>query len=467
MLINAAGSTTHLPSPLTTFVGRRREIAIVRQKLSSHRLITLTGLGGVGKTRLAVQVAGELRTAYPDGEWLVELDGLDGGDDRVERAVRLAVGDWRELGDRNALLLLDNCEQVRAECAEFVASLLRAGTGLRVLVTSRQPLGLIGEADVGIAPFDVPDADRPARPAHLEAYDAVRLLVDRADDVLPGFRITAENAEAIAAICRTTDGLPLAIELAATRLRALTAQQVAERLPRSRGRWTVTHELGPRRQRSEWDNVDWSYRLCGPKERLLWARLSVFADHFPLDAAEVVGGGGELDRSEVAEVVGSLVDKSVLLAAVSGPFASYRLPRAWRDFGAERLAERGEAAVVARRHRDWCEALLRRTSPRWRGPYPASVPVGIGGPPLSRRETQVAELVARGLTDREIAQRLSIARRTAESHVAHILVKLNLTRRAQVASWYTAHASQPRGQRGVHARLRSSTDAEPRAAVAP
>jgi non-specific serine/threonine protein kinase len=455
MLKAAAGATARLPHPLTTFVGRRREIAIAKQSLSAHRLLTLTGLGGVGKTRLALQLAEELRRTNPDGVWLVELDGLAERDDQVERAVLSAAGDGRlgrEIADRPALLVLDNCEQVRAPCAALVDRLLRAGTGLRVLVTSRQSLGLVGEVVLAVQPFDVPEPDRPARVADLSGYDAVRLLVDRAEDVLPGFRLTADNARAVAEICRGTDGLPLAIELAAARLRALSPQQVAERLPRSRRRWTVNHDLGPGRQRCEWQNVEWSYRLCDPRERLLWARLSVFGEQFALEAAETVCGDGELDATDVADVLAALVDKSVLLAGVSGPHAHYRLPNAWRDFGAQQLADRGETAAINQRHHDWYASLRPAAGRR---------------PPLSRRETQVAELIARGLTDRQIAARLSIARRTAESHVAHILVKLNLTRRAQVASWYTAQAAQPRSPRGCHPRLRSSTDAKARAPAAP
>jgi non-specific serine/threonine protein kinase len=432
----AAGSASDLPRALTTFVGRRREIAAVRRGLTTHRLVTLTGLGGVGKTRLALQVARDLRPGFADGVRWVEFDGVT-GPDAVPAAVRRALGRparptetgaddlIEELAGRAALLVLDNCEQVRAPCAALVDALLRRGDALRVLVTSRQPLGLPGEVSVPLAPFAVPDAEQRARPRELIRYDAVRLLLDRAADVTPGFRLTADNAEAVAEICRCSDGLPLALEVAAARLRALTPQQVAQRLPRSRHRWTVAHDLGPQRQRSEWDNVDWSYRLCDPQERLLWARLSVFREHFPLDAAEAVGEGGELPRSSVAEVVGALVDKSVLQAGVSGAAARYRLPAAWRDFGAERLAERGEAAAVARRRRDW---------------YAGLCPAADRRAPLSPRETQVAELVARGLTDKQIGEHLSIARRTAESHVAHILVKLNLTRRAQVAAWYTAQA---------------------------
>ena len=449
----AAGSAHDLPRALTTFIGRRREIGLVRKGLARHRLVTLTGLGGVGKTRLALQIARDFRSMGLDGVWLVGLDGATGGDDRVERAVLGALGKpgrptqhhagagelIGELAGRRALLVLDNCEHLRAQCAPVVDSLLRRTDEIRVLVTSRQPLGLSGEVDIEVAPFAVPGSDLRAGPRELARYDAVRLLADRAEEALPGFRITADNAEAVAEICRCTEGLPLALELAAARLRALTPQQVAQRLPRSRRRWTVAHDLGPQRQRSEWDNVRWSYRLCEPRERVLWARLSVFKEQFALDAAEAVGGGGELEPSAVAEVVGALVDKSVLLAGVSGPAARYHLAGAWRDFGAERLAERSEAAAVARRHRDWyagrCGAADRRTR-------------------LSPRETEVAELVARGLTDREIGEQLSITRRTAESHVAHILVKLNLTRRAQVATWYTADGSRSRPTRTIRPRAR-------------
>ena len=432
----AAGHATDLPCALTSFVGRRREVHAVARELSTHRLVTLTGLGGVGKTRLALQAAAAARSAFPDGVWLVELDGVTGGEEGVARAVWNALGRSgrvreggagdrdlaAELAGRRGLLLLDNCEQLRAPCAALVDRLLRRGNRLRVLVTSRQPLGLTGELGIPVVPFEVPDTAQRARPRELTGYDAVRLLVDRADDVVPGFRVTADNAEAVEEICRSTEGLPLAIELAAARLRALTPHQVAQRFPRSRRRWTVAHDLGPQRQRSEWDNVRWSYRLCDPRERLLWARLSVFEEHFELEAAEVVGGGGDLPRPAVAEVLAALVDKSIVLAGVAGKTARYRLPGAWRDFGAERLAERREAATVARRHRDWCAARD---------------PMAERQAPLSPRETQVAGLVARGLTDKQIATRLSISSRTAESHVAHILIKLDLTRRAQVAAWYT------------------------------
>lgn len=441
-----------LPHALTSFVGRAHDVAIVKRMLTMHRLVTLTGLGGVGKSRVALQVAADMRSAFPDGVYWIELEGSSGEDDESAGLLcalgRVALPADHDptrppvpsLAERRALLVLDSCERVPPSCVAVVGALLRAGTELRILATGRERLGVAGERQLAIAPLPVPDEQRPMRLGELAGYDAARLLVDRANDVVPGFRLTGDNAEAIAEICRRSDGLPLTIELAAARLGALSPHEVAQRLPRSRRWWTAPGELVPARHRSDRANVEWSYRLCTPDERLLWARLSVFGGQFSLDAAVDICGDG-LSSIAVAEVIAGLVAKSVLLADVTGSHARYRLLSAWREFGAERLADRGEAAVLTRTMQAWCADRVRARHAAYRWHTRAALASGehaAAEPSLSHRERQVAELIAAGLTDQQIAERLAISRRTAESHVSHILVKLSFTSRAQVASWFAA-----------------------------
>ncbi|GLY84117.1 LuxR family transcriptional regulator [Actinoallomurus iriomotensis] len=354
---------THgLPAEVTSFVGRRREVADVKRLLPGSRLVTLTGVGGVGKTRLAYRVAAELCRAFPDGVWPVELAELE-NPELLAQAVSAALGVEDHSGrppvealtdhlrDMTALIVLDNCEHLLPECAVLADALLRASSSVRVLATSRQLLGIPGEQTLDVQALPLPGAD----PGSVEAstrYDAVRLFVDRARAVRPGFALTEDNRQAVERLCRRLDGVPLAIELAAVRLRALSVQQLLGRLD-DRFRLLERRSCAAvERHRTLWALIDWSHTLCTPEERLLWARASVFVGGFDLETAEEVCAGDGIAREEVLNLVAGLVDKSVLITEETPFGVRYRLMESLREYGRERLAECGGTDAVQRRHRD-------------------------------------------------------------------------------------------------------------------
>ena len=373
------GSSGNLPAEVTSFVGRRHEVAGVRRMLATNRLVTLTGAGGVGKTRLAQRVGGEARRAFPDGVWFVELAELrDPG--LVAVTVGEALGIREEavggdsagltafLADRQALLILDNCEHLIDACADLAGALLPACPGLRILATSRQALRLAGEATLAVQPLSVPDPDLPATPAELSRNESVNLLVERAGAVLPGLELTDENCATIARLCQALEGVPLAIELAVARLRVLTMEQILDRLTDRYRLLTSGARNAPARQQTLRALVDWSWDLCSADERTLWARASVFAGGFELDAAEQICGDESLPADTVLDLIESLVDKSVLTRSADGPRARYRMLEVVREYGAARLAEAGEQPAVAARHRDWFAALASYGDRHWVSP---------------------------------------------------------------------------------------------------
>lgn len=361
---SARWRTRGLPAEVTSFVGRRREVADVKRLLSGSRLVTLTGVGGVGKTRLAYRVAAELRRAFPDGVWPVDLAELE-NPELLTQTVSAALGIEDHSGrlpvealtdhlrDMTALIVLDNCEHLLPECAVLADALLRAAPSLRVLATSRQLLGIPGEQalDVPALPMPLFGTD----PGSVEAstrYDAVRLFVDRARAVRPGFALTEDNRQAVERLCRRLDGVPLAIELAAVRLRALSVQHLLGRLDDRFRLLERRSRTAVERHRTLWALIDWSHTLCTPKERLLWARSSVFVGGFGLEAAEDVCAGDGIAREEVLDLVAGLVDKSVLITEETPFGLRYRLMESLREYGRERLAECGGTDAVQRRHRD-------------------------------------------------------------------------------------------------------------------
>jgi len=321
---------------LTSFVGRRREITEARRLLSSARLLTLTGMGGVGKSRLARRVAADLRRTYEDSVWLVELGQLKDPAllaDVVASSLRLgneshvSVLDLlvHHLSFRRLLLVLDNCEQIVDAAAALTETLLRTCPQLRVIATSREPLRIPGESVLRVPPLAVPDLrnDEPSVRG-MPQYDAVRLFADRASTAVPTFEITDDNRMTVARICKRLDGLPLPIELAAVRLRALSAEQILDRLTDRFQLLTSGGRNAPSRQQTLRLSIGWSYDLCAPAEQRLWARLSVFAGSFELDAAESVcvedGENGWL-----LDLLASLVDKSILIREEAGSVVRYRL----------------------------------------------------------------------------------------------------------------------------------------------
>ncbi|MGW4338587.1 protein kinase domain-containing protein [Rhodococcus koreensis] len=372
---STVGATGRLPLELTSFVGRRHELTQVKNLLAGSRLVTLTGIGGVGKTRLAMRVASAVQRDYSEGVRLVELGERRDGPSVVD-AVAAAVGvrdqsarPLREvliefLATREVLLVLDNCEHVVDAAAELAETLLRVCPGLRVLGTSREPLGIGGEAVLRVPPLPVPDPGRQTSLRGLPRYDAVTLFVERAAVAVPGFVLTEENAAAVAGICHRLDGLPLPIELAAARLRAMSPEQILQRLTDRYALLTRGSRGAPSRQQTLRLCIDWSFELCTAGEQLVFGRVAVFAGSFELDAAQQVCGEG-LVSDELLDTLTSLVEKSILIREESGSVVRFRMLETLREYGAEKLEQTGEAVTLRRRHRDWYEALALDAEAEW------------------------------------------------------------------------------------------------------
>ncbi len=364
----------NLPAEMTRFIGRQRELGEARQMLARSRLVTLTGVGGVGKTRLAVRVAADLRRSFPDGAWLVELSALREPAllaRTVAEALRLpgqASGDPSDrladhLSDKHLLLVLDTCEHLVDRCAMLTEVLLRAAPRLRVLATSREPLDVMGEHTLVIPPLPVAPAESGT--AGASGDDAVSLFADRAEAMVPGFTLTHDNQATVARLCRRLDGIPLAIELAAVRLRSMSVDQLVDRID-DRFRLLGTPRAAGGRHRTLRAAIAWSHDLCTPQERLLWARLSAFPGDFDLAAAERVGAGGELPADALLDVLARLVEKSIVLCERDG--RRYRMLDTIREYGSERLDELGERTEVLRRHRDHFLALAETANREAVGP---------------------------------------------------------------------------------------------------
>ncbi|NHU44292.1 protein kinase [Rhodococcus sp. A14] len=370
-----ASTTGDLPLELTSFVGRRHELTEAKNLLAGSRLVTLTGIGGVGKTRLAMRVAASVQRDYSDGVRLVELGELRDGSSLVD-AVAAAVGvrdhsarPLREvlvefLVPREVLLVLDNCEHVVDAVAELAEALLRVCPGLRVMATSREPLGIGGEAVLRVPPLAVPDPGRRTSLRGLPKYDAASLFVERAAAAVPGFALTEDNAATVAGICHRLDGLPLSIELAAARLRAMSPEQILGRLTDRYALLTRGSRGAPTRQQTLRLCIDWSFELCTAGEQLVWDRVAVFAGSFELDAAEQVCGEG-LDPDELLDTLTSLVEKSILIREEHGSVVRFRMLETLREYGFEKLEQTGEAVALRRRHRDWYEALALDAEVEW------------------------------------------------------------------------------------------------------
>ena len=352
---------TNLPLPLTTFVGRRREIEEVRALLAAHRLVTLTGAGGVGKSRLAIEVASHSADPYPGGVWLIELAPLaDGG--LIAQTIISTLG-LREqpgvaaiealaglLADRKLLLVLDNCEHLISDAAQVADRLLSACAGLRILATSRELLRVGGEVGWRVPSLRAPDATRLPPPSELREFESIDLFCDRAATALGSFTLTELDAMPVVAICNRLDGIPLAIELAAARLRFLSLNQVADRLnDRLHLLTTGTRTANPR-QRTLRATIEWSYDLLDEAERLMFERLSIFAGGFTLADAESIVSGPEIAIGDVVDMLGRLVDKSLVGVESVRNQPSYRVLETLREFGLERLRARGELEDMRRRH---------------------------------------------------------------------------------------------------------------------
>ena len=354
---------------LTSFVGRRRELERIRSALRAARLLTLTGPGGVGKTRLAWRAMAQLGPAFPDGILPVELAGIS-NPSLVAQSAAVALdlrddsGRWPvamladRLRDRRCLLFLDNCEHVLEAAAVLADALLGECPGLRILATSRQPLGVPGEVALPVPSLSLP-TDEPGGPSRaVAASEAVRLFVDRASAASPGFALDAAGAETVAALCRRLDGIPLAIELAAVRIRGLSPDELLEHLDHRLGLLTTGSRAAMPRQRTLRATIDWSHGLLTGTEAVVWRRLSVFPADFPLEAATAVAGGSGVAPADVPATLADLVDKS--MAAHEG--GRYRLLESLREYAGERLAASDERDAVSRRLRDWSRSLTARVA---------------------------------------------------------------------------------------------------------
>lgn len=369
----------NLPVQRTSFIGRTAELKDLRHLLDESNLVTIFGSGGCGKTRLAQQVAADRLDAYPDGVWLVELAPIADAA-LVPAAVATALSVKEEsfrtltetvvdhLGAKSALLVLDNCEHVLAAAADMAEAVLRGCPGVTLLATSRERLAVEGETPWLVPNLPVPEESTPASVENLATYDAVQLFVDRAVRSRPNFVVTNDNAAAVAQICQRLDGIPLAIELAAARVRVLTAEQICDGLSdRFRLLTGGARTLVPRQQTLE-ASVAWSFDLLSDAERSVLRRLSVFAGGFTLDGAEAVVIGDDIERAAVLDLLSSLADKSLVLMTEEGRAARYDLLETVRQYGLDRLVDAGEEGATRSRHQAFYVDLADRAERELRGP---------------------------------------------------------------------------------------------------
>ena len=369
---------TNLPERRSSFIGRRHERAAVGRALRANRLVTLTGPGGSGKTSLAVEAARDRVGDYADGVWLAELAALREPEfvvTTIGRVLGVAAEPGRppteglaaHLARRTLLLVLDNLEQLLPEVASLVDHLLDAAAGLRILATSREPLHVAGEQEFPVLPLDVPDATAPV--AQLAAADAVRLFVERARGVDPSFTLGDANRTAVAGIVRRLDGLPLAIELAAARVKLLAPAEILVRLQRRSPELGQPSAARPERQRTLRETIGWSYRLLPPTEQPFFARLSIFAGGCTLDSAdEVCNSGGELAIDSL-EAIASLVDKSLVTRSESAMGTRFGMLETIRDYAREMLEVLDPRGEIAARHLAWCLDLCRQAEPEFVGAH--------------------------------------------------------------------------------------------------
>ena len=368
---------TNLPQQTTSFVGREDDLGELRRLLERTRLLTIVGTGGLGKTRLSLQVAAGVLDDFADGAWLVELAPL--ADPRlVPQAVASVLGvkeaPGRSMADalarycaeRKLLLILDNCEHVLAACAELARHLLQAAPGLKILASSRERLNIGGETTYTLAPLAVPDAAAPATLETLMRSEAVQLFVERAVAAQPSFRLTAQNAARVVEICSRLDGIPLAIELAAARIRAVPMDVIAARLDDRFRLLSSGDRAALPRQQTLRALIDWSYDLLSEAERTLFRRLCVFAGGFTLEAAETVTPDDRFEAADVLDLLAHLVEKSLVVLDATGE--RYHMLETVRQYAAARLEAAGEAAATRDRHLRYYVALVEAAVPQFFGP---------------------------------------------------------------------------------------------------
>jgi predicted ATPase/class 3 adenylate cyclase len=380
----AAGERHHnVPPALTSFVGRGQEKAEVERLVTSTRLLTLLGTGGVGKSRLSFQVAEDLLPDFSDGAFVVELGSLS-DPALVPQQALSALGVPEEpgrvhtdtvvaaLAGKHMLLVLDGCEHLLWACADLAEAVLRSCPKVRILATSREPFHILGETTWRVPSLSVPDPASPPSDVELDGFDAVRLFVNRATLSKPDFAITPSNAPAIVEVCRRLSGIPLALELAATRVKVLSCEQIAARLNDQFRLLTGGARNALPRHQTLRAAVDWSYDLLSSTERALFRRLSVFAGDFSLEAAEAICCLDECGTDDVLDVLASLVDKSLVAVEEHGDRLRYRMLESLRQYAAERLKEAGETNVLSGRLLHWFLTAAAEAEPELKGPDQSS-----------------------------------------------------------------------------------------------
>ncbi len=367
-------SRNNLPSNLTKFIGREKEIAKVRHALSEYRLVTLTGSGGVGKTRLSLQVASELLDQFPSGVWFVELAPITDPDlipqiilsaaDMQTQQGRSALDSLTDfLREKTLLLVLDNCEHLIESCAKLAEPLLNDAPNLKILASSREALGVKGEQAWHVPSLSFPDLKQLPAAEQLSQYESVRLFIDRAVLAQPRFAVTNENANAVAQICSRLDGIPLAIELAAARVKVLKAEQIAERLNDRFRLLTGGNRTALPRQQTLRALIDWSYDLLAENEKLLLRRLAVFVGGCTLEAAEQVCSDGQMHAEDVLELLIHLVDKSLVVVDENPGHLRYHMLETVRQYAREKLLESGEGERPRTQHLDYFLKFAEEAEP--------------------------------------------------------------------------------------------------------
>jgi predicted ATPase/class 3 adenylate cyclase len=368
----------NLPTLATSFVGRAQELAEVEKLVRGARLVTITGVGGAGKTRLALQVAASMSGEYPGGTWLVELAAIT-DPDLVVSATATALGVAEQPGRpviesliehleaNRTLLIIDNCEHVIGASARLADAILTETGDVSVIATSRELLGIGGEVAYGMRSMLLPADAGMLSAGELARYDAVRLFVERASASQPTFHLSEASASAVAEICSRLDGMPLAIELAAARIRSFSPQQIADNLDRRFRLLTGGSRTALPRQQTLAAAIDWSYQLLGPAERSLFERLSVFQGGFTLEAAEQVVVGDGIQSFDVLDLIPSLVDKSLVSADTDRVEARYALLETIRQFARDLLDEHGRAEEFRLRHAEFFVGLAEAAEPHVRG----------------------------------------------------------------------------------------------------
>jgi predicted ATPase/DNA-binding CsgD family transcriptional regulator len=370
----------NLPLQLTSFIGRERELAEVARLLLTTRLLTLTGAGGSGKTRLAIEVARQMLKGFPGGVWLVEFAPLSDPElvpqatasslvvrETPGRVLTETLVDYLKL--RHVLLVLDNCEHLIEPCAHLAEMLLRACPNLRILATSREPLRIAGELLWLVPPLSLPNPQRLRPTENLLRYEAVQLFAERAKAVLPTFEVSEDHAAALAQLCHRLDGLPLAIELAAARVRVLSLEQIVNRLDDSLRLLVGGSRTALTRHQTLKATLDWSHDLLPEQEQVMFRRLAVFAGGWSLEAVDAVCAGEGIDQDDVLNLLSELVDRSlVVVDKQPGRDPRYRLLEPIRQYSAERLRSSSEEAAARERHRNYYLALAETANPKLFGP---------------------------------------------------------------------------------------------------